>query len=100
MQGLRVLASARQPGGNGGLTVAEDSLSGRRIQSFGERRQHHCDLTGGSFQTVQGGVAPSSERHVASLAAKRLDALGMAMRTIPDQGVDMSICDPGVWALL
>ena len=57
MQGLCVLASARQPGGNGGLTVAEDALSGRRIQSFGERRQHRCDLTGGSFQTVQGGVA-------------------------------------------
>ena len=57
-------------------------------------------LPGGSFQTVQGGVASGSERGAASRASKRLDALGMAMRAIPDQGVDMSICDPGVRALL
>ena len=54
----------------------------------------------GGFQTIQGGVASGSERHVASLAAKGLDALGMAMCAIPDQGVDMRIGDPGVRALL
>ena len=75
MQGLCMLASASQPGGDGGLSVAEDPLGSRRVQSFGERRQHHGDLTGGSFQTVQGSVAPSSERDVAGLTAKGLDAL-------------------------
>jgi hypothetical protein len=33
VQGLSVLASARQPGGDGGLTVAEDPFGGRSIQS-------------------------------------------------------------------
>ena len=32
MQSLRVLASASQPSGDGGMSVAEDSLSGGRIQ--------------------------------------------------------------------
>ncbi len=43
---------------------------------------------------------PSSERHAAGLTAKRLDPLGMAMRAIPNQGVNVSVCDPGVRALL
>ena len=42
--------------------------------------------SGGSFQTVQGRVASSTERGVAGRASKRLDLLGMAMRAIPDQG--------------
>ena len=100
VQGPYMFPCTRQPRRDGGLSIAEDSRSGRRIQSFGERREHHGDLTGRSFQTIQGGVASGSERHVASLAAKRLDALGLAMRAIPDQGVDMSICDPGVRAQL
>jgi len=36
VQGLRMLASARQPGGDGGLSVAEDTLGSGSIQSFGE----------------------------------------------------------------
>ena len=100
MQGLRVLASASQPGGDGGLPIAEDPLSGRRVQPFGECRQHHCDLTGGSFQTAQGGVAPSSERGAAGLAAKGLDAFSMAMCAIPNECMNVSIGDPGVRALL
>ncbi len=40
MQGLRVLASAREPGGDGGLSIAEDSFSRRRVQPFGQRREH------------------------------------------------------------
>jgi hypothetical protein len=88
---------ARQPGANGGLTVAEDSLSGEIGSSpSASAVSTMARLPGGSFQTVQEGVASGSERHVASRASKRLEALGMAMRTIPDQGVDMSICDPGV----
>jgi hypothetical protein len=37
VQGLSVLASAGQPGGDGRLPVAEDPLGGGRVQSFGER---------------------------------------------------------------
>jgi hypothetical protein len=32
MQDLRVLASAGQPGGDSGMPIAEDPLSGRRVQ--------------------------------------------------------------------
>ena len=100
MQGLSVLACASQPGGDGGLSVAEDPLGGGRVQPFGQRRQHHCDLVGGGFQTVQRGVAPGSERGAAGLAAKRLDPLGMAMLAISNQRVDVSVGDPEVRALL
>jgi hypothetical protein len=47
-----------------------------------ERCQHHCYLMRGGFQTIQGGVVPSTERGVASLITKRLDPLSMAMRAI------------------
>ena len=45
-------------------------------------------------------MASGSERDVASLTAKGLDALGLAMLAIPDKGVDVSIRDPVVRALL
>jgi len=71
------------------LPVAEDPFSGGRVQPFGQRSEHHGDLLGGSFQTVQGGVASSTEGGAASLTAKRLDLLGMTMLAIADQGVDV-----------
>ncbi len=80
-----MLASVGQPGGDGRLPVAEDPLGGGRIQPFGKGSQHHCDLVGGSFQTVQGGVTPSTKRGVAGLRAKGLDPLSMAMRAIPKE---------------
>jgi hypothetical protein len=83
VQDPSVLASARQPGGDGGLTVAEDTFGGGSIQPTGSRRQYHSDLVRGGFQTVQGGVAPGSESRVTGRASKRLDALGMAMLAIP-----------------
>ena len=82
------------------MPVAEDPLSGGRVQPKGSRSQHHCDLVRGGFQTVQRGVAPSTERGAAGLTAKGLDLLGMAMLAIPNEGVNVSICDAGVRALL
>jgi len=54
----------------------------------------------GGFQTVEGCVAPGSERAAAGLTAKGLDLLGMAMLAIPDEGMDVRIGDPEVGALL
>jgi hypothetical protein len=99
VQGLCVLASASQPAGDRGLPIAEDTLCGGSIQPFGQRRQHHGDLVRGSFQTVQGGVAPSSESGVAGLTTKGLDLLSATMCAIPNQGVDVSIGDAEVRAL-
>jgi hypothetical protein len=45
-------------------------------------------------------VAPSTERGAAGLTAKGLDALRMAMCTIPNQGVDVSVRNPGAQALV
>jgi len=91
VQGLCVLASSGQPGGDGGLSVAEDPFSGRRVQPFGECRQHYGDLVRGSFQTVQGRVASSTECDVAGLTTKRLDSFGLAMLTITNQRMHMRI---------
>jgi len=52
VEGLSVLPSAGQPGGNGGLTVAENMLSGGSVQPKGSRSQHHCNVMGRGFQTV------------------------------------------------
>jgi hypothetical protein len=43
VQGVRVRARAGKPGGNGRLPVAEDSLGGGSVQSFGQGRQHDGD---------------------------------------------------------
>ena len=100
VQGLCMLPSASEPGGDSGLTVAEDPLSRGRIQPFGQRSEHHGDLVRGSFQTVQSSVTPGSEGGAASLTAKGLDALGTAMLAIPNQRVDPIIGDAEVQALL
>ncbi|HEX6477768.1 MAG TPA: hypothetical protein VF043_02905 [Ktedonobacteraceae bacterium] len=57
VQGLRVLAYMSEPGRDGGLSKAEDTLSGGRIEPFSQCRQDHGDLLGRGFQTIQRGVA-------------------------------------------
>ena len=99
VQGMRVLACTSEPGRDGGLSKAEDTLSSRRIQPFGERSQHHCDLMGRGFQTVQGGVASGTECAVARLATKGLDRLSTPMLAVPDKRMDGSVSDAKVRAL-
>jgi hypothetical protein len=100
MQRLSMLPSASQPRRDGRLSIAEDPLGRGRVQSFGQRREHPCDLMGRGFQTVQCSVAPGSERGTARLAAKRLDLLGTAMLAIANERVDMSVGDSEVRTLL
>ncbi len=82
VQELRVLASACQPGGDGGLTVTEDPEGFGWVEPFGQRSEHHRDRTGRRFQSVQGRVASSAERGAAGLTPERLDALGLTMFAI------------------
>ena len=100
VQGLCMFASAREPGGDGGLSVAEDPRGRGWTQSFGQRREHHGDVMRWGFQTVQGLVAPSSEGGVAGLTTKRLDPLSMTVFAIPDESMDVSVCNPEVQKLL
>ena len=81
------------------MSKAEDPFCGRRVEPFGQRREHHGDVMGRGFQAVQGGGASSGERGVAGRASKRLDPPSRAMLPIPDESVDLSIDDPGVRAL-
>ena len=96
MQRLSMLPSAREPPRDGRLSKAEDPFSGRRIQAFSQGSQHHGDLPGGGFQTVQGSVAPGSEGGAAGLATKGLDPFGLPMLAISNKGVELSIGDPKV----
>src|SRR6266566_3332079 len=41
VEGVSVFPSAGQPGGDSGLTVAEDPLGSGWVQPFGERHQHN-----------------------------------------------------------
>ena len=91
MQGLRVLASTGQPGGDGGLTVAKDPLGGGRIQLFGRCREHHGDLLRGSFQPIERCVTSGREGGVTGRTSKGLDPLGTPMLAVADQGVEVSV---------
>ena len=91
MEEFRVLACSREPPRNRGVSKAEDPPCSRKIQSFGQSREHHRDLLGRGFQPVQGGVAPGSERGAARLTPKGLDALGLAMFAIAHQRLPMRV---------
>ncbi len=97
---LRVHARTSHPPREGGLTVAKDTLSRGSVQPFGESRQHHGDLMGRGFQTVQGGVTSSTERGAARLTPERLDWFSLAMLAIPDERMDLSISIAEVHTLL
>jgi hypothetical protein len=64
------------------------------------RSEHDGDLLRGGFQTVQGGVASGTEGGVAGRASKRLDPFNSTMLAIPDESMDLSICNGEVQALL
>jgi hypothetical protein len=99
VQDLCMFPSARQPGDDGGLTIAEDPRGFGRIQPFGQSREHQGDLLRGGFQTIQGRVEPRSERGTASRTSKRLDAFGLAMLAISLKTMNGSVCDAEVRTL-
>lgn len=93
MQGVRVRARASEPRRDGGLSIAEDTLCSRWVQTFGESRQHHCDLLGEGFQMVQRSIVSSAERGAASLTAECLDPLRLTVLAIANESMDLSICN-------
>src|SRR5207245_1762776 len=82
------------------LSKAEGPLGSRRVQPLGKPPTAPLRLMRRGFQTVQGRVAPGSERGMARLAAKGLDPFGTAMLAIANQGMNVGIGDPEVHALL
>ncbi len=100
MEDFSVPACTCEPPRHRGLLKAENPHSRRRIQSFGQRREYHCDLVRWGFQTIEWSVATSAERGAALLTAKRLDALGLAMLAIANQRVELIIGVAEVLALL
>src|SRR5216683_6698003 len=91
VQNVRVPACTREPGGDGGLLVAEDAFGRRWVQPFSQRRQDHSDLLRRGFHPVQRRVAPGTEGGVARLAAKGLDPLDLAMLAIANQRMHVRI---------
>jgi hypothetical protein len=65
-----------------GVSKAEDPLGGGWVEPFGQSGEHHGDLVRWGFQTVQGRVAPGSERAATGLASKCLNVLSTAMFAI------------------
>jgi hypothetical protein len=99
VQELRVRARTSQPSGDGGLTVTEDPPGFGWVEPFGQRSEHHRDMTGRSVHSVQGRVTSSAERGAASLTPERLDALGLAMFAVAHQSVLSSVSGAKVGAL-
>jgi len=54
VQGLCMFPCTSQPRRDGGLSIAEDAFSRGRVQPFGQRRQHDCDLPGRVFKRYRG----------------------------------------------
>jgi hypothetical protein len=100
VQPLSVLASASQPGDDGGLTGAEDPLCSGWVQSFGQREiRTMATFWEGVFSRYKGVLRRARERGMAGLTPKRLDWFGLAMLAVANQGVDMSFSVAEVRAL-
>jgi hypothetical protein len=100
VKALCVLPSAGQPGGDRRMPVALRPARQRKhlvLRPAPSARPRPG--TGRGFQPVHGSVTSSSEGGAAGLTPKRLNPLDTAMLAISDQGVDVSIGDPGVRAL-
>jgi hypothetical protein len=92
MEEFRVLACSREPPRNRGVSKAEHPPCSRKIQSFGQSREHHRDRAReGVFSRYKGVSRRARERGAARLTAKGLDALGMAMFAIAHQRVTMRV---------
>jgi hypothetical protein len=96
VQRLSMLPSPREPGRDGRFSKAEDPLGSRRVEPFGQRREHHGDVMRGGFQTIQRSIASSTKRGVAGRASKGLDLLGTTVLAIADKSMDVSIGDSEV----
>jgi hypothetical protein len=98
---LSVLAYASEPGADGGLPVAPRPGRQRKGPALRPtQRARRRPGTGGGFQTIQRSVTSSTERGAAGETSKRLDARSRAMLAIANQGMDRSVGDPNVRALL
>jgi hypothetical protein len=96
-----VLACASELRSDGSLTVALRCVRLRKDPVLPRARDpHHGDLARGSFQTIQGRVASSTEGGATGETSKCLDPFSTAMGAIPHQGVHSSVSDAKVRALL
>jgi hypothetical protein len=78
--------------------MPKDTGGGGDIQPFGQRRQDVAHPLRCSFQAIQRGITPRSERGFARLTPERLDAFSLAMEAITDQRMDLGIRNPIVGA--
>lgn len=101
VQGLRVLTCAPEPGGDGGVSKAEDPFGRGRVQLFGQRREYHGDRAReGVFRRYRGVLRRAREGGAAGRPSKGLVPLSLPMLAIADQCVNVSIGDAEVGARL
>jgi hypothetical protein len=74
-----LLSSPAQPGSDRARVRAKYAPSGCHIQAFAQRGEHFSDAGGGSFESVQWGVAAGAEGRAAGLTAKGLKAFACAV---------------------
>src|SRR6478609_4980125 len=80
------------------MAVPKDPRGGGDIQAFRQRGQHLADPVGGRLEPVERGIPAGAEGGTAGLAAERLDALGLFVRAVAYQGVDLRVRDAIVGA--
>ncbi len=86
------------PGGDRLRAVAKYPCSCSNIKPFGQRREDFPDALRCRFEPVERGIASSTKRGRASLAAEGLDPLVLGVGPIADQGRELRVGDPIVRA--
>ena len=86
-----MLASARDPTPDGRFRHLEDTGRGWGTQAFGNNVQDLGDAGRGCFQTIERGVASSSESALTGLTVKILDGVVSAVVPVADEGMDRGI---------
>ena len=75
------------------MSMAEPAFRRSDVQPFHQRRQDFAHTLRGPFEAIQGRGTTGGAGGPTGLATKGLDALGLAMRAVTDQGVKLRIGD-------
>ena len=89
-----------QPGAQCSFFDLKHPFQGRHIHTFSHQGQNQCHFCRGGLQAIKSGSPTHTKLSTTCLAAQILDGVGLAVSTVPDQGVDVFVYDTEIVAVL
>ena len=97
---IGLLSCPGQPGAQCSFFDLKHPLQGRYIHSFCHQGQDQCHSSGRCLEAIKSGSPAHTELSAACLATQILDGVGLAVPTVPNQGMDVFAYDIEINAIL